>query len=796
MNVPTTTTGAAVVAALVFAFVSAASQPRIGRVMAPTGTPLIGATVAALRADSTVLAGAVTDTAGRFQLTVPSSNATLLRVRMVGYSTRVLPLDSFPNADMGDIVLAEREGKEVVVEQEREQYTMREGRREFRVEGTPAENAGAIVDVLRQVPLVDVDAEGNVSLTGSQAVRILIDDKPVQMYGSVQQVLASVPSTMIERVDVMTSPGARYSAEGQAGIINIVLKKRRESGKGAMVQSTLGTLDRYGLATFANSRNDDGNLFGSLDVTFLRNQRIKEVASVFDDGLNLRRDGPSVHSAVTGGLRLGYEAKLSATTSATITGDVRLNDGTQAEPYRNSFSRTGPAPTPAAFVTDQTNGGPSSNSTATAVLTHALDDKGSSVECTLMGFYQTFDMSNRTFLRSANAPASTLGGIETVMFGSAWVATANVDATLMVDSAVRVLAGAASAHTGIASNFDVFSLAAVSGASERDAGRSSWGVHRDDIVAAYVDCTVQLGDISLTGGLRGEHTINAFSIGRGEPSDFDRAYGNLFPSANMTWDAGGGLSLNGGYTRRIQRPDGTQINPFIDQSDTLNWRTGNPALLPEFTDAFEGNVVQQLGGWVLSAGGFHRTTTNVMNLRFREEAAPGILLEKPYNFGTATSSGIALTARGDVIPGMTMSGEYAYFQQDVVGTFRGTTWNSEGFGWNAKLMCQATLPAAIRAQLAFSYTAPQVIPQGRRYEFNLWTLTMSRAFFEDRLTVAATWTDIFNTARFGGEVQGQGFSTVILNQRDFALFHVTFSYRINDFRQSRAMATPPPSGGV
>lgn len=786
-------------------------QPTVlirGRVVqASDSLPIARANVVLMReGDSTVIKGMATDAAGGFALTHEGSEATLLRITYVGTTTLFVKMNAATTddtLDLGTMVLSatELDAVEVVATRDGIQYLA--GKKIFDVDKSLTARTGNALDVLKQVPSVNVDQDGNITLRGSTGVNIMIDNKPISAYGNAQQVLQSLPAQVLAKVEVITNPGAKYDAQGQSGILNIVLKKQQEPGVNALVSLTSGLLDNYSGSVSGNRRYEAVNIAASFDASSSRQLRYKRAAMNFD-GSSLLREGGSYYKNHGYGGRVGVDLTFDTSNTANLSAEFRTNDGINSDPFMNTFRS--PADTTYMYMS-LISSGPFVTPGFNASYRHTFDTRRHAITADVSVYPSTFDLLNTYTYTDVDVNRVPLGlppsGTHTRLHGSSLYIQAQTDYVLPLDVEGSFETGLRATLMGIDATFDFDRLDKVSGAYTRDAALSSIGVHQDNVFAAYVNYSNKFGDWGVQAGLRGEYTTdlyrNPLADGGTVSQNFYRDFGGLFPSASLSYALSEASTVQASYSRRINRPSSPMINPFLDKSDSLNWRTGNPQLLPDYTNSTELGYLQYIGNVVLNTEVFYRHTSNMINLRFRETVAPNTLLEKPYNFGSGNAYGLTVNASADVTEWLRVNAEYSYFHQQAEGSFKGQNFNSEGYGWNGRATINAKMPFEINGQLYADYTAPTVIPQGQRYDFTILSLGLTKSFLDKRLDVAFNWTDFLNTARFGGVVNGLGFDAELLNRRDFALVSVSISYKINDYERRRNQGAPggaSPTGGT
>ncbi|MCX6141005.1 MAG: TonB-dependent receptor [Candidatus Kapabacteria bacterium] len=767
--------------------------------------PLSMANVAILEPrDSTVLKGMITNKLGGFQFANLKDLEYLLRISYAGHQSVVIDLREYvrdtgsDTLDMGVISLLSNTAKVVDVVAERPLIEFQDGKKIFNVGESITSAGGTALDVLKQVPTVNVDLEGNVTVHGMQGVNIMIDGKPIAAYGNATQILKTLPAGVLDKVEVVTNPGSKYDAQGSGGILNLVLKKQRKSGFNGIVDLNLGVYDNYNGSTTMNSRNDDVNFFGGADFYLSRQRRYRTVESDFDDGTGLLRTGTSHNKNYSYGLRLGSDITFDTIHSLTISGELRANNGTNQDPWMNTFT-TNDGKASSYTSMDQTSGGPNTSLGFTGTYTMHVGPKDHDFVMNVYYYPDNYDITNTLVTTPTSSSGVALGQptgrrSQTVGIGSYFEALA--DYAWPLTPTLRIGMGVDATLQYINSEFNFSELDAANNVFVPSVALSNGAKHYDDVYAAYVDASEQFGDLNVRVGLRGEHTQNQF-VSRDTPSlDFDRAFGNLFPSMSASYAFTPEQSLQASYSRRINRPSGPQFNPYLDVTDSLYWRTGNAALMPEYINSFQLGILQYIDASVVNVEAFYRLTENMINLRFREEVKPGVLLERPYNFGQGIAYGMSGSANLSLAPWLSVNSELSYYYQEAGGTFKGQTYQSTGYGWNARIIANAILPLEIKSQIFLDYTAPQVIPQGQRMQFSMFSLSMNREFKEQHLTIGVNWMDVFNSAQYGGSVTGPGFSTDLLNRRDYPLVSLNLSYRINDYKGPRPRQSPGAGGGA
>lgn len=772
---------------------------------AATLDPLPAATATLLRyADSSLYKGVVAEADGAFSFSSVEPAYYLLKVSYAGYEPYFMKIESEPvraGIDAGDVLLYPESGRELEVTGTKSQVTYSAGKKIFNVDQNTTVAGGTALDVLKQVPSVNVDQDGNVTLRGSGGVNIMLDNKPISAYGDPALVLKSLPATILDKVEVMTNPGAKYDAEGQSGIINIVLKKQRNDGFNGMVNMSTGWYDNYNGSGSFNLKEGDVNYFANFDYYFSRHLRVKTVESSFDNGVHLYRDGYGYYKGDSFGGKAGADISFDESNSLSFSGDIRRSNGVNKDPFFNIFSDSSGMMRPDYYINmDQDNEGPYNTTAASLNYMHKFETPGSQVSFDTYLTPTTFDISNRYIFSQTDAQGvrlegTPLTGRSSRTRGDSYYLQLQSDYILPLTDTTKFEAGVKAILQGINSEFIFSELDNTSGDFIFNPDLSNKAEHVDNVYAAYINFSDKYGDFGVQAGLRGEHTTNSFVNADDGSLSFSRAFGNLFPSLALSYSVGPESNLQLSYSKRINRPHAQLLNPYLDKTDSLNWRTGNPKLMPVYIHAMEFGYMHYLEKATLNAEVFYRLSTNLISQRFREQISGAIMQEKPYNFGEGSAYGLSGFANVEIMQGFNMNGELTYYYQKAAGDFAGQSFNSTGYGWNAKISATAVLPGEINAQVYYDYTAPEVLPQGKRWEFSIMTLALSKDFFDKKMTLGFNWTDCLNTARFGGLVSGTGFTTELLNQRNFQLVSLNLSFKINEYKRQRRGGGGQGGGG-
>jgi outer membrane receptor protein involved in Fe transport len=613
--------------------------------------------------------------------------------------------------------------------------------------------AGSISDALRNVPSLEVDVNGNVSLRGDPNVTIMIDGKPSGRFKGENkgQALQSLPASQIERVEVITNPSAAFNPEGSAGVINLITKKTAKPGLGGSVRANVGSAGRQNGGLIISRK--EGDLTFSGDV-HLRHESLKQTFKSdreFQDPLGPGFITQTLRSTASGayevlGLRGGLDYDPDDKTRISLELDYNgvSFDTAQLEALRQ---------TTAARVTRQAY----DNSTAmrqdrdnleaqvsyrykwaddhefTASLTRELNDEDRTRPIL------------RTFRQPLNPSVFELSDNRNHFWGT----------RLKVDYS-QPLPDEAKLKLGYAWDADdndyrlIFTRGPGAGPYAVDPTRSNLFKFDQQVHAAYVTYERPLGELTALAGLRAEATqIDLEQATQGLEASND--YMRLYPSLHLSYKLSDVQQLRTSYSRRVQRPQAQDYNPFRVYFNPTNQFEGNPRLKPQVTDSFEAGYQYRKQGTILLATGYYRRTRDSVNDVFRDLGG-GVILQTKENIGRSQSAGLELVANGR-LPGKityNISGNLLWSEIDA---------RDLGFGSGVRSAYTASGRASLtwdatdkdRIQLHGFMNGKQLLSQGYRKPQGGLNLGY-RHKFNDQFAGTLTVQDVLGTLGFASVI--------------------------------------------
>lgn len=679
-----------------------------------------GATVKLLMAgDSTAVAGVTSRNNGGFELRVVSPGVYLLAVSQVGmepyFSNTVTINGSHPKLQLPAIILlpAKRTAlKEVVVTAKKPMLEYDLDRTIVNVESMLGAASGNTLEVLEKTPGVMVDNNGDISLNGSSGVTVLIDGRPTYMSGrDLAAYLRSLPGSMLDKIELITNPPAKYDANGGA-VINIKLKKKRTQGYAgsASHNSNLGKRYRSYNSINLNYLNRNTNLFGNFgysrytDITDTHNERAffsgtgqKTASSIVE---NRNESGSHEFSA-----RIGMDHNLNKKTTIGMILNVSTRKREEGSEYVSKIFSTAPAPDSTGIGTNTTNGrwqqfGGNIN------FQHRFTERGEEMTADIN--YIRYNNRNHQWLENLVIdPSQQVKSQQNFIYAlpySTDVLTGRIDYSLPLKDRSSFSAGLRSSMVKTDQPSDYFSI--LDDKPFPDYGRSNHFIYHEDIHAAYMNGRKDWKRFGLQLGLRWEYTATkGDQLGNQQvgASAFTRDYHSFFPSiaASYKLDSAGQQVIGLSYSRRINRPNYQQLNPFMFFVDQYSYSIGNPLLLPAFSNRYEINWrYKQL--LTVRVGLDHQTDGIASATRMENK----IQISSMENF--AIRDGIMAMAMLNLKPAKwwNLSHNIAVGRFVTKGKFNGQELDLKNYSWRTQIQNQFRISDSWSAELFGTYQAP------------------------------------------------------------------------------------------
>ena len=769
-----------------------------GKVMdASENVPLEFATVSIFSNDSSLVDGGITDAQGAFQFELNPGDY-YVEVQFVSYEKRTIENINIANrrasVDLGTIRLQSSTTNlnEVTVRGEKSEMIIGVDRKIFNVGKDLSNTGNSAAEILDNIPTVAVDAEGNISLRGSGGVRMLIDGKPSGLVNSGDaSALQALQGNMIERVEVITNPSARYEAAGMVGIINIVLKKDERRGVNGSFEASVATPERYQFGANVNFRREKINYFFNYGLRYgnrlgegYSNQYFPLVETPFHTRLDRDRE----RKGLSNNLRGGADFFINSTTTLTAAGmfdydtDKNYTDVVYQDYYDNNgepgtlFERTRRYDKEIETEWDvefslnfEKVFDPQKEEHKLNIFTqYILDDEteDSEIEEEML-LSETGTLDDIIYQQVLNEEKE-----ENYMFQADYVYPFSQNG--------RFEAGARGEFRVIDNPYEVQNRN-ESGNWVNDPEYTNDFSYDENVVALYLQGANKWGPISAQLGLRGEYTgIKTLLKTTGEEND--RSYLDFFPTIHTTYHFNNYNSWQISYSRRIDRPHFWHLNPFFGLSDSRNIRRGNPQLEPEYTDAYESGYVYTPGGASYYAGVYYRYTTGVEE-RINFVTDDGITISEPRNLAERHAYGAEANISIEPWKWWNLSGNVNFYRMQTEGSFEENgnvqDLESDTYSWDTRLNSRMRWENDLSFQTTFFYRGEQETTQGIRKPFYMMHMSLSKDILKGKGTLTFNVRDVLNSRKFRYEIHQPNLISTNQFRWSTREFRLSFIYRLN-----------------
>ncbi|MCX2433109.1 MULTISPECIES: TonB-dependent receptor domain-containing protein [unclassified Pedobacter] len=739
---------------------------------------------------------AQTDLNGAFTMAdLPNGNFTF-KISFVGYQTMVRDNVAITAAtgtlNFGDIKMNAAKGNilsEVTVTGQKQGMQMGIDKKIFSVDQSVISEGGSATDLLQNVPSVSTDMDGNVSLRGSTGVRVLIDGKPSLIAGgNVAQILASIPASSIESVEVITNPSAKYDAEGQSGIINIVLKKNTKLGFNGSAAITAGNRDNYNANTNLSFQNSKVNIYGNYSYRY-GNRLGGGYQDIFYKS-DSSRTAYTSQATRSNSLDKGHNAKAGLDYYLTPKSVISLSGGFNSrENERNELldiKQLNRAQTPLS-LSNRTNLNDGYGSSYDLNLDFVQKFKKPKQELTFNFGYSNGDNNNdqtysTTTTNRNNIPINENLSLQRV-FNRGDNSNYNIqtDYTMPVGKAGKLEAGYRSQIRLAGNNQYADSILTNTSIYIQNNKLINNFDSKDQVHALYLNYQNQIKDFGYQLGLRAEDArldthLDGYTNNILTSNEGNIHYKRLYPSVFLTQKLKGDNQVQLSYTRRVNRPRPWDTNPFLDVSDPFNYRGGNPNLLPEDVHSFELGYSKYWKKVTLTSSLYFRQTNDVIQ-RVRSSPVNGIITTTPQNLSRQINSGLELIGRFDLVKALNFTTNVNLYQAKFAGDTRFDIPTSSGFSWNANLTANLTVVKNLSVQVRGDYRAPEVMAQGKRNAMYGIDGGAKYDFPNKKASLSFNVRDVFNTRRWSMTTEDKFTIVDFERQMQGTMGNLTFSYR-------------------
>jgi len=747
-------------------------------------------------ADTSLIKGVVTNFEGEYTFEKLPADSYLISASMIGFNDAFAPIVKLTNntINLDPMILTEGVAlSEVTVTAKKAFIEMKADRIIVNVENSSINAGNSALEVLQKSPGVTVDKDNNISLRGKQGVLVMINGKNQYMSGDeISRLLESTPADNIKNIEIITNPSAKYDAAGNSGIINIVMRKNENYGYNGSLNVGVrqGFKFTHNAGLNLNYRSAKLNVYGSgsyydwaglQDLELMRIIPFEGQNTTFDQSSDMNFNG------LTGNGKLGVD--YYATDKTTIGLLFKVNDGSNLWSNDNITKISGAnAPNFATLMVDGDQDNRWNQQSYNFNITHNFDDKGTKL--TFDTDYSLYsgganNLYGNTYFDANGAMAQDPFTLKNDQATDIRIFASQLDYNKTLKGEYNLEAGAKVSM--VRTDNDTKFLALDNGAWVDQVNQSNNFVYDENVYAAYTNISKSIGKVNIQAGLRMEHTVsegNSLTLDQSVP----REYTDWFPSLSLSHKVGEKHDLSYSYSKRLNRPNYQDMNPFIEYLDDYTFQRGNPFLNPQYSDAFGLNY--GYGGFIFVSANYSYTKDAItevieQNSQLNQTFQTNVNLDN-FNSGSLTvSSGIPWKELG--MTRINLTSFYNGFRSSIPSG----TLDNQSIGYNIYLGNEFNLPAEITMELNANYQSGlvyglfEVSPQ---YGIDIG---FSRDVLKGKGSVKIGLDDIFYTRRAKVKVRQDDISLDVFQRNDSRRVKASFRYNFgnNKVKQARRRRT-------
>jgi hypothetical protein len=756
-----------------------------------TNTPLEYATISVFKVNSEdAINGVITDSNGEFSIEL-KEGVYDFKVEFISFKIKYYKNISVNNSiSLGIIELSVDENMldEIEVIGEKTEIEIKLDKTVYNIGKDLTLKGSSVSDVLDNLPSVEVDIEGNVSLRGNQSVRILINGKPSGLVGiSSNEALKQFPSESVEKVEVITSPSARYNAEGTAGIINIILRRSKLTGFNGSLTLNSGFPERYGVSANLNYRTKKINFFNNIGY----NKRVSEGSFVnqteyyTDQAINnfLNENGVRDSERNSNYLNTGIEYFISDKTSVVGSYVLRKSDGftnntNNVNQNFNGISKFSERLEKESEI-DDTN-------EFSINLTHNFKKEG---HVLTMDYQKEKSSENENgfisntqlkplFTKYLSEKVNTDEIQESELF--------KIDYVLPIKKDGQFELGFRRSNQYqdidyLAENED------LNGNFINDLNLSNTLLYNEKVNAFYTQYGNKNNKFSFLLGLRYEESKTTVKQLANNTNNV-KNYNDFFPTLNLSYQIKEDETITFGYNRRIRRARSYFINPFPSKSSATNIFQGNPNIDPTYSNGIDLGYLKRYEKLTLNGSIYYRKSTGVFTFISENtgdfvlvnEILVPVLRRTPINLASNKQIGLELNANFNKSKNWRLNGSLNFYESETLGEYMGIVYDSKNLTWSGRISNNLKLFSSVDWQTSFRYRAPQKTAVNERKASIYSNTAFSKDLLKDKITLTFKVNDIFETGKWRIESFNENYRSYSeSNWRGGRTLELNLIYRFN-----------------
>ncbi len=747
-----------------------------------TKTSLEFASVQLLTADSIVIKTTATDKKGRFSFDNIIKGNYLLSATFIGYQKTTIPLavsgQQKLNAGVLSIISTSKSLNEVVVTSKKSLINSSIDRKIYNVGQDIMAQSGSVSDILKNVPSVEVDIDGGVSLRGSGDVLILINGKPSPLMGkSKAEVLQQLPANSIERIEVITNPSARFKPDGTSGIINIVLKKNTKSGLNGTLTGNAGNNNRFNGSATTTYRTEKLNLLASYGVRKDNRRRTYSINREELDGfgktiLFYQDQNISPFKPLSHLVTVGSEYKINEQNSAGISANFTNRDLVRRDIFNRFYYNSNRMLTK---QFDRLRYDPENEIEKDATISWQHNFKKEDKELRFeFNISRSDEKEDNRYTNIYFLPALPSSFDNTAITKSDRQKQVTLDFTNPLSENEKLEAG----YDGSFSRLDPSFMGEYFDTTIKkfvvDKISTNKFIYEEAIHAMYVTYEHAYEKFGYSAGVRAEQSfIKGYLVTR--DSLIDNKYFKLYPTLHLNYQLkNGNIQLN--YSRRVNRPDEDDLNPFPEYRDPLNLQAGNPKLLPEIIHSAEFGYKWQNDKYSFVPSIYYRYKQNGFT-QITFKINDSVYLTTQQNLSSDKAAGLELIFSAKPAKFMSANISSNIFYNTINASNFGYTNSRSVISMSLNLNSTFTITKDLMLQISSNYRSARLTPQGRSYATFVFNSGLRQDILKKKVSLVLTASDLFKTLRDKRELNTPYLKQTAIGRRDARIIYFGISYR-------------------
>lgn len=785
-----------------------------------TNYPLEYSTVSFINKQGKTVTGGITNTEGKYSIDVPTGIYTV-KFEFISYKSKEIPNQNLTkNTTLPTVKLAVDAASlsEVVIRAETTEVQVRLDKKIYNIGKDLTAGGATVSDALNNVPSVTVDVDGAIALRGNENVRILINGKPsaIAGFGSTDA-LRQLPAEAIERVEVITSPSARYDAEGTAGILNIILKKEKTLGLNGSLSTSIGVPLNSTATGNINLRTDKFNIFNTTGVYYRNSPGNAYFNNNYFSRPKLDENGepildvngepimivPEFDRVVENrkydrmgkgfNTNLGFEYFISDESSITASGFYRKGDGNDETTNNTSNYNNNTVEERITRIENESE----DDDTYQFSLNYVNNFNTNGHKLTADLQYDRDKETERSFITEQRIFPNTevLPAEDVIQKENEKEYLAQIDYVLPIGENAQFEVGYRGDLEETITDYTLLEETGITGGFIRNDSLSNIFTYNENVHAFYSQYGNKFGKFSFLLGLRVENTqlkgkVDAENVTENTPFNlnFDKNYTGLFPTVNLTYELKENENITLGYNRRINRPRSWFINPFPSRSSEANVFQGNPDLDPAYSSAFDLGYLKRWKKLTLTSSIYYQYETDAFE-RVQQETGEvtsngiPVIRTLPINLATNQRYGFEFGLLYNPTNWLNLNGSFNYFQFKTEGFYNNVDYGAENTSYFGRLSSKVKLPAKIEWQTNAFYRGPSNNSQTESERILSVNMAISKDIIDDNATLALNVSDLFNTRKRNSLTTTNTFTSESEFQWRQRQVTLTFTYRFNQKKQ-------------